>query len=99
MRNFLVIGNSVTTVAGSKIISLNAERIEDDTMEHTGGIFLHTKAPKYSLHACIEYKYYRPSPSLQIRDNNRLLPDGNNTLDLRHSLFLYSSSSINALLS
>ena len=44
MRNFLVIGNLVTTVAGSKIISLNAERIEDDTMEHTGGIFLHTKA-------------------------------------------------------
>ena len=68
-------------------------------MEHTGGIFLHTKAPKYSLHACIEYKYYRPSPSLQIRDNNRLLPDGNNTLDLRHSLFLCSFSSINALLS
>ena len=50
MRNFLVIaasGNLVTTEgrqASSKIISLNAERIEDDTMEHTGGIFLHTKA-------------------------------------------------------
>ena len=26
MRNFLVIGNLVTTVAGSKIISLNAEK-------------------------------------------------------------------------